>query len=124
MLRDEVLRARRYPVTFAIEYRQGSQPGWHSGVTQNVSASGVLFTGAEADPSLQVQVRLDMRLIMPPKAASQSATCVLCTGRVTRIVEPGIDGHPHAVAATIIRYRLVRGDRSAGNRNPLPEGSG
>jgi len=40
MLHREVPRARRHPMTIAIDYRPGHQPRWESSVTRNVRASG------------------------------------------------------------------------------------
>jgi hypothetical protein len=109
-LRDDVPRARRYPVTFAIEYRRGRLHDWQIGVTRNVSASGVLFTEATADRSLAPQEAIDMRLIIPSNVDGRPATRVLCTGRVARITPPSGSDQPRTVAATIGRYRLLRGD--------------
>jgi hypothetical protein len=110
MLRNDVPRARRYPVTFAIEYRQGRQHEWLAGVTRNVSASGVLFIEADADQPIDIQAPIDMRLIIPSNVAGQPSTRVLCSGRVARIAPPAADDQPRTVAATIRRYRLLRGD--------------
>ena len=110
MVRDDVPRARRYPVTFAIEYRQGRHHDWQTGVTRNVSASGVLFLEASVGLRLTPQEAIDMRLIIPSNADGQPATCVLCTGRVARIVAAAAADQPRAVAATIKRYRLLRRD--------------
>jgi hypothetical protein len=112
-LRDDVPRARRYPVTFAIEYRRGRFHDWQIGVTRNVSASGVLFTEANADRSLAPEEAIDMRLIIPSDMPGRPATRVLCTGRVARIVPPGGSDQPRTVAATIGRYRLLRSDATS-----------
>jgi hypothetical protein len=109
-VRVEVPRARRYPVSFAIQYRPGHQRRWHSGVTQNVSASGVLFGEALGDRQLELGAPIDMHLIIPSSIQGHVATRVLCVGHVMRIVEPLSDEQPRAVAATILRYRLMRGD--------------
>jgi hypothetical protein len=116
-LRDDVPRARRYPVNFAIEYRRGRLHDWQTGVTRNVSASGVLFTEANADRALAPQEAIDMRLIIPSNTPGRPATRVLCTGRVTRIVPPGGSDQPRAVAATIGRYRLLRSDHTRGTES-------
>ncbi len=110
MLRNDVPRARRYPVTFSIEYRQGREREWLAGVTRNVSASGVLFADAHADRPLDIQTPIDMRLIIPSNVAGQPSTLILCSGRIARITAPAADDQPRIVAATIRRYRLLRGD--------------
>jgi hypothetical protein len=109
-VRSEIPRARRYPVSFAIEYRPANQRRWQSGVTQNVSASGVLFGEAISDRQLELGAPIDMHLIIPSEIQGRAATRVFCVGHVTRIVESISDSQPRAIAATIARYRLVRGD--------------
>jgi PilZ domain len=110
----EVPRARRYPVSFAIEYRPGNQRRWHSGVTQNVSASGVLFGEALSDRQLELGAPIDMHLIIPSEIQGHAPTRVLCVGHVIRIVDRDGDSQPRIIAATIARYRLVRGDVAVG----------
>jgi PilZ domain len=110
-VRSEIPRARRYPVSFAIEYRPANQRRWQSGVTQNVSASGVLFGEAISDRQLELGAPIDMHLIIPSEIQGRAATRVFCVGHVTRIIESP-DSQPRAIAATIVRYRLVRGDEN------------
>jgi hypothetical protein len=110
MLRNDVPRARRYPVTFAIEYRQGRHHEWRTGLTQNVSASGVLFTEPSADRPLDTEAPIDMRLVIPSNVTGQPSTCILCSGRVARISAAGANEGRRTVAATIRRYRLRRAD--------------
>jgi hypothetical protein len=109
-LADQTPRARRYPVTFAIEYRHTRHQEWRSGVTRNVSASGVLFVEASSDRPLALDEAVDMRLMIPSNIAGQPATCVICSGHIARIVHEGSFDQPRTVAATIRRYRLLRTD--------------
>ena len=53
-----------------------------------------------------------MQLILPSEFAGQAATRVFCVGRVIRIVASDSVNQSHIVAATIVRYRLVRGSNS------------
>ena len=110
MLTGEVQRARRYEVAFAIHYRQRRQRDWRSGMTQNVSASGVLFGEAAGDRQLQLQLHapLEMELTIPSNVPGGPVTRILCSGRVSRIVDPGTSDRPRIVAATIAKYRLLR----------------
>jgi hypothetical protein len=108
MLTGEVPRARRYQVAFAIHYRQRRQRQWQTGVTQNVSASGVLFGEAAGDQPLQLDAPVEMELTIPSEVSGGVVTRILCAGRVARIVDPGSSNQPRTVAATIARYRLMR----------------
>ena len=107
MSTGDVPRARRYATTFAIQYRQRTERRWQNGITHNVSASGVLFGEATGDGRLQLNAPVEMELIIPSDLGG-GATSIVCTGRVTRIVEPRDAGKPRAIAATISKYRLLR----------------
>jgi len=108
MLTGEVQRARRYEVAIAIQYRQRRRGGWRSGKTQNVGASGVLFGEAPGDAQLQLRAPLEMELTIPSNVPGGPVTRILCSGRVSRIVDPGTSDRPRIVAATIAKYRLLR----------------
>src|SRR4051794_36771103 len=105
MLTGEVPRARRYEVAFAIEYRQRRQRRWYTGVTRNVSASGVLFGEAAAEGELELDAPLEMELTIPSGVDGGVVTRIFCSGRVARIVDMGRVGAPRIIAATIARYR-------------------
>ena len=108
MVIDEVPRARRYQVAFAIRYRQRKQRRWQNGLTQNVSATGVLFGEAAREARLQLDASLEMELTIPSDLPGGVATRIFCSGRVARIVDAGIVDWPRIVAATIAKYRLGR----------------
>jgi hypothetical protein len=108
MLTGELPRARRYQVAFAIQYRQRRQRRWQAGVTQNVSASGVLFGEAAGERQLELDAPLEMELTIPAEVPGGTVTRIFCSGRVARIVDPGVGDKPRIIAATIARYRLRR----------------
>ena len=111
MLTGDVPRARRYQVSFAIQYRRRKERRWQSGITHNVSASGVLFGESAGDGQLQLDTPVEMELIIPTDLLGGACTRIVCTGRVTRIIEYRIVDKPPVIAATISRYRLLRNDR-------------
>jgi hypothetical protein len=108
MTTGDVPRARRYETMFAIQYRQRFERRWQSGITHNVSASGVLFGEAAGDGQLQLDAPIEMELIIPTELLGGAATRVLCLGRVIRIVEACAVDKPRVIAATISKYRLLR----------------
>jgi len=108
MLTGEVPRARRYEVAFTIQYRQRKRRQWRSGVTQNVSTSGVLFGEAAGDRQLELRAPVEMELTIPSEVPGGKVTRILCSGSVARIVDPGANDQPRIVAATIVKYRLLR----------------
>jgi hypothetical protein len=108
MLTGEVPRARRYQVAFTIQYRQRRRRHWRSGVTYNVSASGVLFGEAADDRRLELHAPVEMELTIPSDGQGAAVTRILCSGQVARIVDPGATDEPRVIAATIDKYRLLR----------------
>ncbi len=110
MLTGDVPRARRYQVSFAIQYRQRTERRWQSGITHNVSASGVLFGESSGDEQLQVDTPVEMELIIPTDLLGGASTRIVCTGRVTRIIECRIVDKPPVIAATISKYRFLRNE--------------
>ena len=111
MLTGDVPRARRYQVSFAIQYRRRKERRWQSGITHNVSASGVLFGESAGDAQLQVDTPVEMELIIATDLLGGASTRIVCTGRVTRIIECRIVDKPSVIAATISKYRFLRNDR-------------
>lgn len=80
---------------------------WLDGTTENISSSGVLFL---SDRVLEPDTPVEMNLIMPPQIVGPAETRVVCSGRVVRTVPPATPDARPALAATIAKYRLVRGD--------------
>ena len=75
-------RAQRFTVRLPIRYRAVSETGWISGITRNISRTGVLFCGKRVFP---VGTKLQLSLTLPLKAKVPLAVTVLCRGEVARI---------------------------------------
>src|SRR5262249_57940628 len=55
------MRSARFPLRFPVRYRRLGEPGWHQGVTQNISRSVVLFRVDELPP-LEADLELCLEL--------------------------------------------------------------
>jgi len=98
-------RAERFPMRIPLKYRAVGAREWRDGTTANISASGVLFS---AESMLQQGIRLELTLVFPGQVSSQYGR-VICYGNVVRVQQPSTD-EPAAMAATIRKYRLIKGD--------------
>jgi hypothetical protein len=95
------MRAQRFPLELAVEYRFAGDGQWHRASTANVSASGVLVRGT-ALPSVDTHV--EFRLHLPARG---SAPCgeVSGRGRVVRLTAPA-EPVQSAFALAIEKYDL------------------
>jgi PAS domain S-box-containing protein len=99
-------RAQRFQLHLPLRYRRLGEQQWHTGKTENISRSGMLF---EADELLQPHSQLEINLVLPAEIAGLSATEVVCRGEVVRTVESqGGPLHP-ALAARILQYHFQHG---------------
>lgn len=99
-------RAQRFQLHLPLRYRRLGEQQWHTGTTENISRSGLLF---EADEVLQPHSQLEINLVLPAEIAGLSATEVVCRGEVVRTVESeGKALHP-ALAARILQYHFQHG---------------
>jgi len=104
-------RAQRFPIKTAIRYREQGSSRWYEGNTLNISQSGVLF-GTRQAPAPNTAV--EMMFLLPLESRQNCGGQVICQGVVVRTAHAG--GLPQ-VAATIVRYRLVR--RIEGTRHKV-----
>jgi PAS domain S-box-containing protein len=99
-------RAQRFQLHLPLRYRRLGEQQWHTGTTENISRSGMLF---QVDELLQPHAQLEINLVLPAEIAGLSSTEVVCRGEVVRTVEsPGKTLHP-ALAARILQYHFQHG---------------
>jgi hypothetical protein len=103
----EQRRTRRFKLQLPLEItRTGADRVTASGLTKNISSSGVLFT-AERDPDLGGLIEYVITL---NQDGVQSVN-LRCIGKVVRSerMESGTEGIPaYQIAATLERYEFVR----------------
>jgi len=98
-------RARRFPVQMSLRYRARGGRQWRSGITQNISYSGVLFL---VECLEEPNTPIEMSLILPVEVFEEPAAELLCEGVVVRAMRSDADRGLPALACTISRYRFVR----------------
>jgi PAS domain S-box-containing protein len=99
-------RAQRFQLHLPLKYRRLDEEKWHSGETQNISRSGLLF---QAEDPLQPNVILEINLVLPAEIAGLSPTEVICKGEVVRTVAANGEKMPPALAAKILQYHFQHG---------------
>ncbi len=98
-----VTRAPRFPIQAPLQYRESGEQTWHSGMTVNISRSGILFS---AEEPLDPQTVLEMRIAFPPELTGEYETNVVCWGPVVRADSDPEDEDRRLLAASIFRYRF------------------
>src|SRR5580700_356975 len=101
-------RAQRFQLHLPLKYRRLDEEKWHSGETQNISRSGLLF---QAEDPLQPNVILEINLVLPAEIAGLSPTEVICKGEVVRTVAANGEKMPPALAAKILQYHFQHGSQ-------------
>jgi hypothetical protein len=94
-------RARRFPITTSLVFRELGESQWREASTINVSYSGVLFRAEGAPPGAAHAVEIVLSL---PLNGVTPAPLVRCTGHVVRIAPEDLAGEGHAVAVSIDGY--------------------
>jgi hypothetical protein len=91
-------RAERYTIPVTILYRTAGEP-WQSGLTENISRSGVLF---RTERHLALDTPLELMLEVPAILDSADPGGSVRRGRVVRAIAPSSRERRPAVAATFI----------------------
>jgi PilZ domain-containing protein len=95
-------RAERFAIPIAILYRSAGETDWRSGLTENISRSGVLF---RADRRLEPNTALEMLLDIPTVVATTASGNALRRGRVVRASAPSPLEERPAVAAAFVDFQ-------------------
>jgi two-component system, cell cycle sensor histidine kinase and response regulator CckA len=93
------LRAKRFDLHLPMKYRSVGENGWHSGTTENISRSGMLFRGEEP---VSTSAQLEIHLVLPAEIAGLSTAEVICRGEVVRTLE----SEAPTLAAKILQYHF------------------
>jgi PAS domain S-box-containing protein len=106
--RIPTFRAQRFNLSLPLRYRLLGEHDWRSGMTENISRSGLLF---RADEMLQPAAQLEINLVLPAEIAGLSAAEVICRGEIVRSVKPESAGIQPALAAKILQYHFQHGSQ-------------
>jgi hypothetical protein len=101
----EVCRAQRYEIGTAIRYRVQGERGWHEGVTENISISGVLM---RSERPLDPKIAVEMRFFLPVELDGERAAEVFCRGFIIRSSKCRIPAGTFTIAARIMHSRFLR----------------
>lgn len=93
-------RAERFAIPIAILYRSLGETDWRSGLTENISRSGVLF---RTDRRLEPDTPLEMMLDVPTIVSIPASGTALRRGRVVRAA-PSPRGQRPTVAAAFVDF--------------------
>lgn len=102
-------RAKRFSVRTPIRYRCNQESEWRTGVTENISCTGVLF---RSDNHLKPRTQITMRFTVPTQISGGLPVEVICDALVVR--ESEIGNHAHELGAAILNYHIQY------DRNQLP----
>ena len=99
-----VPRARRLKLDTPVRYRVKNLGTWYEGIIDNLSQSGVLFTGPQRFPN---NTLVEMVFEMPEEISGQKNSSVLCQGRIIRTKEASENPESLGLAATILDYKFL-----------------
>jgi CheY-like chemotaxis protein len=99
-------RAQRFSLQLPLKYRPLGEQDWHSGTTENISRSGMLF---RAEELISPNVQLEINLVLPREIAGLSDAEVVCRGEIVRAVEGSGSTVSPAIAARILQYHFQHG---------------
>lgn len=107
-----VARAQRFMIHAPIRFRHPGCEAWYSGMTENISDSGVLFTTNKVIPP---HTPLEMQFVpIEGKVMGELPAEVQCRGEVVRVIPAPTAATFSILAARIERYRLVRRKEGTG----------
>jgi hypothetical protein len=108
-----VPRARRLKLDLPLRYRVNKTSSWYEGIIENISQTGVLFSGPQPLP---VNALIEMVFEMPEEISGQKNSNVVCQGRVMR-AKNGKDAQEAeetkeaadavGLAASIVDYKFI-----------------
>ncbi len=101
-------RAKRFSLQLPLKYRPLGEQNWHSGTTENISRSGMLF---RAEELISPNVQLEINLVLPREIAGLSDAEVVCRGEIVRAVEGSESRMSPAIAAKILQYHFQHGSK-------------
>ncbi len=100
-----VPRARRLKVTVPIRYRGKNLTTWYEGSIENISQSGLMFSGPQQLPA---NALIEMIFEMPEEISGQKNSNVLCQGRLIRAKDAGGQANGgFALATSILDYKFL-----------------
>jgi hypothetical protein len=101
-------RAQRFHLQLQLRYRVCGETAWLIGLIEDISYSGVFFW---AEQPLQANTPIEMSFEIPGEVDCQVGAEIVCKGEIVRSVLPAEGGPRAALAARILQYQFVRGQK-------------
>src|SRR5579863_3185127 len=100
-----ISRALRFQISTVLKYRVAGEKSWREGWVENISATGMLFSGTEL---IQVGTALDVRVVLSGKRLDGMGGTIVSKGRVVRSWAGGHTFHRAKLAVALMKPRLLR----------------
>jgi hypothetical protein len=97
-------RAKRFSIQTRIQYRLNGETDWSTGITDNISRSGVLF---EAKREIELAQMIEMRILFPAKITGSVPTNLFCRGLVVRTEPARASQWGCGIVSSIIKHHIV-----------------
>ena len=100
-----IQRALRFQISMAIRYRILGEKIWREGRVENISMTGLLFSGTDV---IESGTSIDIRLVLPGRRLGSLGGTIVSKGKVTRSLAARDTVRRALVAAALINPRLLR----------------
>lgn len=97
-------RAHRFHIQLSLRYRVRGESQWRTGITKNISSSGVLFQG---EHFAELDAQIELSLTLPAKKPEGPAE-LICRGTIVRAEVPQGGAPLVTLASRILHYRFMR----------------
>lgn len=97
-------RPKRFSMHIPVKYRYSGSSEWHSGTTENISASGLLFRGRH---KVQRFAPVEITLKLPQELVGVAPLTVMANGYIVRTTEPRFPMGRPGFAAALANFRLL-----------------
>ncbi len=95
--------ARRFHLHLPLRYRPAGEERWYDGITENISASGVLFRARHVfGPETPVEISL----ALPLEESKPSTVSVHYTGAIVRLELPRESNQLPALGAKFFHHQI------------------
>ena len=106
-------RSPRFITQLPLAFRLDDGHGWHTGLSENISRSGILFRtgqtemGPDWDTSVARGTPVEVRLEVPTDSQSPRKRHVRCEGKLVRTGGTDAAGTPVSIAVAVRGYSVV-----------------
>lgn len=97
------LRARRFPLRLALQYRGDAAADWYPATTENISLSGVLFRSRHRVPP---RTAIELSVQVPSQLTGPTPVRIFATAYVVRVSQPARWMRNSRIAASFLQFRL------------------